>query len=55
MNLIRQGADVGVKKMIICSSITAVVDANNPLNAFDSNHTYTSEGIKFLSAKYEVN
>lgn len=55
MNLIRQGADVGVKRMIICSSITAVADANNPLKAFDSNHTYTPEGIKLLSAKHEVN
>ncbi|KLO17164.1 NAD(P)-binding protein [Schizopora paradoxa] len=43
MNLLRQGAAMGVKKMIICSSILAVTDMDNMQNAFNSNHTYTAE------------
>ena len=44
MNLVRQAAAAGVKKMIICSSILAVTDMDNMQNCFDSNHTYSHKG-----------
>jgi len=41
MNLVRQGTAMGVKKIIVTSSILAVTDMDKPLEAYDSNHVYT--------------
>ena len=47
MNLVRQGAAMGVKKIIVTSSILAVTDMDKPLEAYDSNHVYTPRGTAF--------